>query len=155
VTEPFPPIAQLSISLGLSALTLGFALFATRPRPGDLTAQERAFRRTPEHTAEGFIEAYQAHAYARAAEYASGSFARALRKRADRPAADGGGNERSWVLQETHYLRKDKWRFVGVLLKENEDESLGWPVALTVIKRDGRYWVDDLHWPKGPPREEP
>ncbi|HEY2733987.1 MAG TPA: hypothetical protein VGI70_08380, partial [Polyangiales bacterium] len=126
----------------------------SRPRAGDVSAEERALRTTPEHAAENFIEAYRAHAYARAADFANGSFARALRKRADRPAADGG-NGRIWVLQETHYLRKDKWRFVGVLTKQDEDESLGWPIALTVIKRDDGYFVDDLHWPKGPPTEEP
>jgi hypothetical protein len=150
---PSPLGSWLLSSLAATA-SLALALTVTQPRPGDRSAVERTLRITPERAAESFIDAYQAGAFERAANFATGTLARSLRTRAKHAAAVGG-QTRLWVLQESHVLREDKLRFLGVLIHPAEDESLGWPIALTVIKRDGSFWVEDLHWPKGPPREEP
>jgi hypothetical protein len=148
------PVGVWLLSSLAAAAGLSLALTLTRPRAGDSSALERTLRITPERAAESFIDAYQTGAFARAANFATGTLSRSLRSRARQPAAVSG-QTRLWVLQESHVLRQDKLRFLGVLIRPDEDESLGWPIALTVVKRDGSYWVEDLHWPKGPPREEP
>jgi hypothetical protein len=148
------PVGFWLLSSLAAAAVLSLTLTVTRPRPGDNSALERTLRITPERAAESFIDAYQTGAFERAANFATGTLARGLRSRAKRAAAVGG-QTRLWVLQESHVLREDKLRFLGVLIRPDEDESLGWPIALTVVKRDGGFWVEDLHWPKGPPREEP
>jgi hypothetical protein len=150
---PSPLRLGLLSSLAAGA-ALCLALSVTRPRAGDSSAVERTLRITPERAAESFVDAYQTGAFGRAANFATGTLARSLRERAKGAAAVGGAT-RLWVLQESHVLRQDKLRFLGVLVRPDEDESLGWPIALTVVKRDGSYWVEDLHWPKGPPPEEP
>jgi hypothetical protein len=148
------PVGWWLLSSLAASVCLALTLIATRPGAGPSAAEERALRITPERAAESFIDAYQAGAFERAAGFATGTLASALRTRAKRTAAQGG-NTRIWVLQESHLLRQDKLRFLGVLMRPEEDESVGWPVALTVVKRDDGFWVEDLHWPKGPPREEP
>jgi hypothetical protein len=150
---PAPVGWWLLSSLAASAC-LALALFATRPGAGPSVAEQRVLRSTPERAADSFIDAYQAGAFERAASFATGTLCDALRARAKGAAAQGG-NPRVWVLQESHQLRQDKLRFLGVLMRPDEDESVGWPVALTVVKRDDGFWVEDLHWPKGPPREAP
>ena len=148
------PVGFCLLSSLAAAACLALTLIVTRPGAGPTAAEERVLRITPERAAEGFIDAYQAGAFERAAGFATGTLARALHTRAKRSAAQGS-NERVWVLQESHVLRQDKLRFLGVLVRPDEDENVGWPVALTVVKRNDSFWVEDLHWPKGPPREEP
>ena len=139
----------------LSALAASLAL------AGALAlSREGAFARAPaplrpERAAEEFMIAYRARDYARAARWTTGQLMREMRKRAknqksaDRTLSSDG---RSWLLQESHLLRDEKLRFLGVLVRPDQEESSGWPVEVTVVRRDASYLVEDLHWPKGPPR---
>jgi hypothetical protein len=144
------------LSSAAAAAAMGVALWLSRPEIHEGFAPELAVRITPERAAEGFIEAYLVEDFARAASFATDTFARAVRARAKQNDSAAHGRVAStWLLQESHVLRADKLRFVGVLVRPGQDESAGWPLTLTMIRRDARYWVDELHWPKGPPSEKP
>jgi hypothetical protein len=144
------------LSSAAAVAALGLTLWLTRPGTRDGFAPELAVRITPERAAEDFIEAYLLEDFARAASFATDTFARVVRARSkQRGGAAQSGGARTWLLQESHVLRADKLRFVGVLVQPGQDESAGWPVTLTLIRRDTRFWVDELHWPKGPPSEHP
>ena len=140
----------------LSALSASLALSAALAlsRDGAFARDPAPLR--PERAAEEFMSAFRARDYARAASWATGHLLREMQKRAKSQKSsdgkDGSDDGRSWLLQESHLLREDKLRFHGVLVRPDQDESSGWPVEVTVVRRDARYLVEDLHWPKGPPR---
>jgi len=148
----FSPARVVLLSALGAGLALGAALALSR---GGAFARAPAPVR-PERAAEEFMIAYRARDYARAANWATGSLLREMQKRAknQKPAAAGVTSDdgRSWLLKESHLLREEKLRFLGVLVRPEEEESSGWPVEVTVVRRDARYLVEDLHWPKGPPR---
>jgi hypothetical protein len=136
-----------------AACALGAALVITRRHPGDFEAPDRALTITPERAAEGFITAYRAESFERAASFATGPLARAVQAKArtvqakmSEPATD----DRQFVLQESHVLRAERLRLVGVLVHPNQDESEGQAVSVVVMKAKGRYWVEDLEWPSAP-----
>jgi hypothetical protein len=137
-----------------AACALGCVLWITRPRPGEFEMPDRALTITPERAAEGFITAYRAQAFERAASFATGSLARAVRARAQNPHTQNPpaapSDDRQFVLQESHVLRAQRLRLVGVLIHPNQDESEGQAVSLVVMKDKGRYWVEDLEWPSAP-----
>jgi hypothetical protein len=152
----FSPAVSVLLSSAAAAAALGLALWLTRPGTHEGFAPELAVRITPERAAEGFIEAYLVEDFARAASFATDTFARVVTARSKQTISAAHGRvARTWLLQESHVLRADKLRFVGVLVEAGQDESAGWPVTLTLVRRDTRFWVDELHWPKGPPSEHP
>jgi hypothetical protein len=148
-----PPAIWVLLSSLAAAGTLAVALFAAGRPSAAALENEHALNVTPERAADSFIEAYQAQSFDRAADFATGTLQRALRAKAKHPSTHRE-SARVWVLEESHLLRQDKLRFLGVLVQPDEDESAGCPLALTVVKRDAGYYVEDLHWPKGPPQQE-
>lgn len=151
------PAVYVLLSSAAAGAALALTLWSTQPGAFDDHVPERAFRLTPERAAENFIEAYLAEDFVQAATFAAEPFARAVRSRPKRASQQQrAANNLRWLLQESHVLRADKLRFVGVLVGPGEDESSGWPVTLTLVRNAGaRYRVESLHWPKGPPPELP
>jgi hypothetical protein len=145
------PFTLVLLSSAGAAAALTLALTLTRPETHDPFSPNDASQLTPERAAESFIDAYINEDYARAAGTATPAFARSLRARPKHAQSGRADTTLSWLLQESHVLPADKLRFVGVLLHPGEEESAGRPVTLTLLRRDGRYRVDELHWPKGPP----
>ena len=152
---PNTPSALVLLSSVGAAATLGAALWLTRPSALDPALLEAPAHATPERSAESFIDAYLAEDYARAARFATPAFAKTVKQRPKHRSAQYAVANRRWLLQESHVIRADKLRFVGVLVTPDQDESTGWPVTLTLLRRDGTFRVDELHWPKGPPSAEP
>ena len=146
--NPLLPVAISSVAAGAA---LALALSLTRAGEHDALGTDSAAHATPERVAESFIHAYLAEDYARAVTFATPAFAHDVRARHKHERQTQAIADRSWVLQESHVLRADKLRFLGVLVTDDQDESTGWPVTLTLLRRDGHYRVDELHWPKGPP----
>ena len=139
------------VSTLAAAASLMLALAVTRPGAQDRFEGSHPQHATAEQVAERFVDAFLAEDYARAAGLATPAFARTVRERIGHrrtPPATAGC---SWLLQESHMLRANKLRLVGVLLEAGQDESTGWPLAVTVVERRGRYLVDEVHWSKGPP----
>jgi hypothetical protein len=146
------PAGYLIASSATAGAALLLMLFWTRPGMLDSQTPESALQLTPERAAEGFIDAYLSEDYARAAGFALEPFASAVRARPRHDGRVASANTLSWLLQETHMLRGDRLRFVGVLLRPGQDEGSGWPVTLTLERDATRFRVEALHWPKGPPR---
>jgi hypothetical protein len=148
------PLFAVAVSTLAAGLVLASALRVSRPSAGD-EPHSQLLQNTPEHAAETFVAAFRAGDYTRAARFASGSFARALRARAKREPPEPSDDSRHLILQESYILPGERLRLSGVLVQTGEDESSGWPISLTLIRADARYWVDDLSWPKGPPPRTP
>jgi hypothetical protein len=146
------PVAIVLLSSAAAALALGAALALSRDA-GSSSGLD-ADTLTPERASEEFMAAYRTRDFAKAASWSTGELGKEMQKRArsaprSQPSA-ASADGRRWVLQESHVLREDKLRFVGVLVEPSQDESAGWPVALTIVRRERRYLVEDLFWPKGP-----
>lgn len=147
-----PGVVVLSSSL-LAAIALSIALWLTRAPSVDAWHTAADLTVTPERAAESFVEAFRRGAYARAASFATGALARSLRTRPPERAATTESDRRRFVLQESHWLRQGRLRLVGVLVNDGEDESAGQTVALTLMRREQRYFVEDVQW-NDPPGED-
>jgi hypothetical protein len=141
---PRYPWVPLLISSGAAALALCAALWLTRPTPESAWEDSTRLASTPERVAEGFVQAYRARDYARAASLAAGPLAANLRQRkrsrddARRPPDDG----RKFLLQESHWLPKDRLRLVGALLQNDEEEAAA-PTLNVILTRKGTRWLVD------------
>jgi hypothetical protein len=149
-----PTVYLLASSVAAGA-ALALTLFWTQPELVDGRTPESSLLLTPERAAEGFIEAYLSEDFARAAGFAAEPFAQTVRARPRHDATGVSTEKLSWLLQETHILRSDRLRFIGVLVQPGQDEASGWPVTLTLERHATRFQVEALHWPKGPPRKQP
>jgi hypothetical protein len=152
--EFWSPNRSVIVSSLCATVLLAAGLWLTRARPGDALDLLPALTVTPERAAEGFIAAYRAQAFERAASFATGPLAAALKAKTVRTAADSG-DARVFVLQESHVLKHDKLRLLGVLVLPSQDESVGQPVSVTVIRNASRYWVTDFSFPDAPERTTP
>jgi hypothetical protein len=148
------PSLIIVASCALATVGLMIALRLTVPHAGDDWQVAAALTVTPERAAEGFVDAYRRGAYARAASFATGQLARAVKQRARSQVAKlsppSQPDSRRFVLQESQWLRHERLRLIGVLVNANEDESAGKTVALTMMKRDQRYYVEDVDWDERP-----
>ena len=73
--------------------------------------------------------------------------ARELRGRAKtREPASAPPDARRFILQESHWLRGERLRLVGVLLNDGEAEADGQTIALTLSRHEDRYLVEDVEW---------
>jgi hypothetical protein len=155
-TEFWSPNLSVLASSVCAIAALTFALWLTRARPGDAWELSPALTITPERAAEGFIAAYRTRAFERAASFALGPLAHALHAGTLRPPpAAEGGDARLFVLQESHVLKHDKLRLLGVLVLPEQDESAGQPISVTVLRQAGRYWVVDFQFLDAPSATEP
>lgn len=144
--QRFPSLTVLASTL-LAGLVLAASLWLTRGQSASAWREEAALTLTPERAAEGFIDASRRRAYERAAHFASGALARELRQRAKAAQpADDPPDARRFILQESHWLRGERLRLVGVLVNEGEDETAGQNVALTLSRYGDRYLVEDVEW---------
>ena len=148
------PSSIIAASCALASIAVIVALRLSVPRAGDDWQVAAALTVTPERAAEAFVDAYRRGAYARAASFATGELARAVKQRARSQVAKlsppSSPDTRRFVLQESQWLRHERLRLIGVLVNANEDESAGQTVALTMMKRDQRYYVEDVEWDDGP-----
>ena len=144
VDPPRFPLLPLLLSSGVAALALCAALWLTRPTPESAWENSLRLATTPERVAEGFVRAYRARAYERAAGLATGPLATNLRGRrgarndAQRAPDDG----RRFLLQESHFLPHDRLRLVGALLRNDEDEASA-PTLHVMLTRKGTRWLVD------------
>ena len=148
------PSSIIAASCALASIALLVALRWSVPRAGDDWQIAASLSVTPERAAEGFVDACRRGAYARAASFATGELARAVKERARsqlaKLAPPNPPDARRFVLQESQWLRNERLRLIGVLVNANEDESAGQTVALTMMKREQRYYVEDVDWDEGP-----
>jgi hypothetical protein len=144
VNPPRYPVWPLLLSSAAAALAVCAALWLTRPTPQTAWEDSTRLASTPERVAEGFVQAYRMRAYGRAASLATGPLAANLRRRPSAPngarrAPDDG---RRFLLQESHWLPKDRLRLVGALLRNDDDEAAA-PTLNVLLTRKGTRWLVD------------
>jgi hypothetical protein len=135
------------LSSVLAGLALAASLWITRGQSAAAWREEATLTLTPERAAESFIDASRRQAYERAAHFATGPLARELRGRAKSgEPASVAPDARRFILQESHWLRAERLRLIGVLVNDGEDETSGQTIAVTLVRHDDRYLVEDVDW---------